>query len=258
MKIPVSLLAVFIASLVIVSCSDAAEGESTLGATEQQILQTLKAARPELEFRDIRPSPVPGYYHVAVGSEVLYVSEDGSHFFLGYLFDVEPGRFVNSTEVERASSRMDDLARLDPDSLIVFAPEGETRGVLRVFTDVTCGFCRKLHEEIADFTALGIEIQYLAYPRSGIERNGVYTHEFRETVKAWCAEEEDRQEVMTRLKLGQSLPGEVCSENPVAEHYALGRQFGVTGTPAILMPDGTLVPGYRSAADFARLLGISD
>ena len=140
--------------------------------------------------------------------------------------------------------------------MIIFPAVGEAKGVLNVFTDVTCGYCRRLHEQMAEMNEAGIEVRYLAYPRSGIERDGLLTHEYTETAKAWCAS--DRNQTMTELKAGVPVPGELCSENPVSDHYALGRAFGVTGTPAIVLPDGTLQPGYRTTQGFLDLLGVTE
>ena len=236
------------------ACSDTSADVDS--AVVDRILASLQAARPDFDYQDIQPSPVQGYYQVRVGSELLYVSEDAEHFFVGALYAIQPGQFVDVTESQRAGQRLELLAEVDPDSMIVFPATGETKGVLTVFTDVTCGFCRKLHEQMAEMNAAGIEVHYLAYPRSGIERNGVPTHEYSETAKAWCAE--DRVDVLTRLKAGESVEAELCDDSPVAGHYALGRQFGVTGTPAIILPDGVLMPGFRSTVEYLQLLGVDE
>jgi len=222
------------------------------------IVEALVAAGLGLEESQISSAPISGYYQATVassaGETVIYLSESGEHFFAGDLFFLEPDRFVNATEAAKSQQRADALAAVDTESMIIFPAVGEAKGVLTVFTDVTCGYCRKLHTQMEEMNAAGIEVHYLAYPRSGIERDGLYTHEYTETVKAWCAE--DRNDVMTSLKAGMPVEGEVCEENPVADHYALGRSFGVTGTPAIVLPDGTLMPGYRSTADYLALLGV--
>lgn len=221
----------------------------------ERVLGELIAGRPELQFSDIQVTELDGYYRVDVSrGPTLYISEDGDHFFSGELYRQEGGRFVNSTETENAQMRLQQLAAIDDSDKIIFSPQGETLAVLSVFTDVTCTFCRRLHSHIEEFNELGIEIQYLAYPRSGIERNGQLTHEYTETAKAWCAE--DPNSTMTALKAGASVPGLVCEDNPVEMEYQLGADFGVTGTPAVVLPNGTLLPGYRTPQDFARILGI--
>lgn len=221
----------------------------------ERVLDELQSGRPDLEFSDIQVTELDGYYRVDVRlGPTLYVAEDGSHFFSGELYRQDGGRIVNATENENAGRRLERLAQIDESDKIIFSPEGETLAVLSVFTDVTCTFCRRLHSHIEEFNDLGIEIQYLAYPRSGITRNGQYTQEYLETVKAWCAE--DRQTAMTTLKAGASVSVPVCSNNPVEMEYQLGLDFGVSGTPAIILPDGTLIPGYRTPEEFAAILGI--
>jgi thiol:disulfide interchange protein DsbC len=224
---------------------------------ETNILDGLRNARPDLEFGEPVPAPVEGYYEVSIsGAQTIYVSEDGKHFFSGELYFSEPGRFVNATEMERTKHRLEMMGSLKEEDMIIYKPDGETKAVMTVFTDVTCGFCRKLHKQMAEMNDLGIEVHYLAYPRSGIERDGSYTREFEETVKAWCVPVGDRAEVLTALKAGQEVNAEVCDDSPVEEQYQLGRTFGVTGTPAIILPDGSLLPGYRSPEEYARILGI--
>lgn len=240
-------------SLILLASLSSAQDEAKM-----KIIENLAAAGLAMDESQVSESPIAGYYQATVvsggGETIIYLSEDGQYFFAGDLFFLEPDRFVNATEAAKSLQRAEALAAVDTDSMIIFPAVGEVKGVLSVFTDVTCGYCRKLHEQIDEMNTAGIEVHYLAYPRSGIERNGVYTREFTETVKAWCAE--DREEVMTQLKAGLTVEGEVCDENPVAEHYALGREFGVTGTPAIVLEDGSLVPGYRTTEGFLQLLGV--
>ena len=220
-----------------------------------QVLKSLKAARPGMKFGMPKASPVPGYYEVQVpGSQIIYVSENGGHFFAGELYFPEAGRFVNATEVARTKTRLTKLAELNEDDMIIFSPEGETKASMIVFTDVTCGYCKKLHQQIDEINELGIEVRYMAYPRSGIKRNGQYTREYNETVKAWCSQ--DPHKTMTALKHGAPVPEKPCDDNPVAEHYEIGSQFGVTGTPAIILPDGTLISGYMSPRKYADILGL--
>lgn len=231
--------------------------QSVEATIETHILEGLRNARPDLDFGSPEPSPVAGYYEVSIsGAQTIYVSEDGKHFFSGELYFSEPGRFVNATEMERTQHRLEIMSTLDEEDMIVYKPDGETKAVMTIFTDVTCGFCRKLHDQMAEMNELGIEVHYLAYPRSGIERDGNYTREYEETAKAWCAPVAERAAVLTALKSGQAVDQEICENDVVKEQYELGRTFGVTGTPAIILPNGNLLPGYRSAEEYARILGI--
>ena len=235
-----------------------AQGAVTEGkpsTVEEQILYRLREARPDLEFGNVKPSPLKGYYEVSIDNrQTVYVGEDGMHFFSGELYFAEPGKLVNATEMARSEERQAVLAELPKSDMIIFEAVGKPKAIVNVFTDVTCGYCRKLHDEVAEMNELGIEVRYLAYPRTGIERDGQYTPSYIETSKAWCAK--DRVDAMTRLKGGQPLSSGTCDDNPLREQFLLGQKFGVTGTPAIVLADGTLVPGYRSARAYAELLGV--
>lgn len=213
------------------------------------ILEKLGAARPDLKFEQPRPSAMPGLYEVQVhGGPVIYVSADGSFFVAGDLFAVQKDGFVNLAEQARQKERAELIAKVRPEDMIVFAPENP-KAIITVFTDVDCGYCRKLHSEIAEYNALGIAVHYLAFPRAGVG-----SPSYRKIASAWCAA--DRKEALTKLKNGEDIADDVCEDNPVAAQILLGDKVGVSGTPAIVLQDGTLVPGYRPPKDMAALLGI--
>ena len=132
----------------------------------------------------------------------------------------------------------------------MFAPPGETRDFITIFTDVTCFYCQKLHREVDQLNAMGIEVRYLAFPRGGIPSEGA-----TKLATAWCAD--DQQTTLTELKAGVDLPLNECVDNPIAAQYELGQIMGVSGTPAIITSSGMMIPGYRPAADIAGILGLN-
>ena len=213
------------------------------------ILKALSAARPDLQYEQPRPSPMAGLYEVQVkGGPLLYIDADASHFIAGDLFAVQKSGFVNLAEQGRQKERAELIAAVKPEDMIIFAPENP-KATIAVFTDVDCGYCRKLHSEVAELNALGIAVHYLAFPRAGLG-----SPSFRKIASAWCAK--DPGAALTSLKNGEEIPENVCADNPVAAQMLLGEQVGVNGTPALVLEDGTLVPGYRPAKDLAKLLGI--
>ena len=146
-------------------------------------------------------------------------------------------------------ARKEQLATVSVDDMVVFSPEGETRDYIAVFTDVTCFYCQKLHREVDQLNAIGIEVRYLAFPRGGIDSDGA-----QKLATAWCAD--DQQTALTELKAGVELPINQCEGNPIAAQYELGKEMGVSGTPAIVTSSGELIPGYRPAAALVALLGL--
>ncbi len=230
--------------------SGMAGAEGVEPAVAEKILQQLKLGRGDLPYGPVETSPVPGLYKIQVQQgPTLFVSADGSHFVAGEMFSVQPGQFVNLQEQERIEVRAQLIDDVDIKDMIVFSPKGETKAVINVFTDVDCGYCRKLHQEMPALHDKGIEVRYLAYPRAGVP-----SPSYDKIATAWCAE--NPRETLTRLKNREPMPINVCSDNPVAEQFALGNQMGVRGTPALVLTDGRLIPGYRNAAELARILGL--
>ena len=224
-----------------------AKDASVDSAVEETILQSLRTARPDLVFGEIKRTTLGGLYEVEIiNGPTLYITADGKQFLAGDLFSVGAQGFVNIAEQKRQQDRVDLLAAVDLKDMIVFAPE-KTEAVIYVFTDIDCGFCQKLHREVPQLNEAGIEVRYLAFPRAGIG-----SRSYEKIVTAWCSV--DRNATLTKLKNRQSVPDNLCKDNPVAEQYRLGDQIGVRGTPALVLEDGTLVPGYRPAAELAQLL----
>ncbi len=220
-------------------------------AVSERILDKLREARGDLPYGAVKTSPIKGMYQVDIeGGPSLFVSADGNFFIAGDLFSVRPEGFVNVLEIQRAGDRAEVIATIPDDDMIIFSPREETKAVVYVFTDVDCGYCQKLHNEMAAYNELGIEIRYLAYPRAG---PGSDTADKLST--AWCAS--DKQATLTRLKNRERVPVNLCAESPVDAQYALGRDMGVTGTPALITADGTMIPGYRPAPDLAIALGLA-
>jgi thiol:disulfide interchange protein DsbC len=218
---------------------------------EQSVLSMLKTARPDIQFTFLGESPMPGVYEVQVmNGPLLFVHEQGEYLFQGGLLQVKETGIVDTMDARQAIARSEVFATRSTDDMIIFKPEGESKAIMNVFTDVDCGYCRKFHQEVSELNAMGIEVRYLAFPRAGIPSSS-----YNKIAKAWCAE--DQQDALTKVKSGRSVDVEVCEDNPVAEQYAFGTQLGVTGTPAIILMDGTLIPGYQPAKKFAEVLGLT-
>ena len=210
--------------------------------------ERLAEMLPGMPVSSVTPSPLPGILAVEMhDGSVLYADAGVSHVIAGDLYaltDLGPVNLAEARRQERRSELLRDVAVSD---LIVFAPK-ETKAVVNIFTDVDCGYCRKLHQERGELADYGIEVRYLAYPRAGVD-----SPTYQNMVSAWCAK--DRQRAITRLKQGEDVPAQTC-DNPVAEQYQLGALVGVGGTPTLVTPSGELIPGYLPAAELAKKLGV--
>ena len=204
----------------------------------------IAAKFPEVRPEQIAPSPVQGLYEVRIGAKIAYVSADGRFLLQGEIIDIDTDE--NLTESRREGVRRDVLAGVSEAGMIVFAP-AKTLSTITVFTDIDCGYCRKLHKQIADYNARGIKVRYMFFPRSGPG-----TESWTKAEQVVCSK--NRQAALTAAKLGSTSNEKACKPNPVAEHYNVGRDFGVQGTPAIILESGELIGGYLDPAELSKYI----
>ena len=179
---------------------------------------------------------VPGIYEFISGSRLYYVSEDGNYFIEGSLIDVKNNKDL--TEARLGEARIALLDKVGLENMIIFKPK-KTKHVIYVFTDIDCGYCRKLHSEIEQYLSAGIEVRYLFFPRAGLNSDS-----YNKAVAVWCAK--DRHEALTKAKKGEAIEMKTC-DNPIKEHMKLGEELGASGTPMIVTSKGTIIPGYVDA-----------
>lgn len=214
-------------------------------AVKQKIAKLL-----EIPADNIRPAPMNGWYEVQREHEFAYVTTDGKYLMQGDLVDTDTRE--NLTEARRRADRLQALKQLGPDNLIEFAPQPPiaAKYVVTVFTDLDCPYCRKLHSQIADYNAKGIAVRYAFFPRHGIGSPTYF-----QAIAVWCSA--DRQDALTRAKLGQAVPAKKC-DNPIDKEYKLATALGIAGTPGIILPDGTLYGGYAPPDELLAVLAKRD
>jgi thiol:disulfide interchange protein DsbC len=208
-----------------------------------QIASKIPGTRAE----DVHPTPVPGIYELTRGTDIAYVTADGKYAISGDLIDL--AKNDNLTETHRRELRAKLLGAIPESEMLVFGPR-DPKYTVTVFTDVDCAYCRQLHSQIADYNRLGIRVRYLFYPRTGPN-----TASWTKAEEVWCSN--NRNEALTLAKRGAPLQVKVCPNNPVAKHYALGRDFGLEGTPAIVLANGELIGGYLPPVELVQHLSRS-
>ncbi len=236
---PVTLLATLAIICFSAGAACAADDES-LEIVRARIAEDF----PEFETEHIHASPIDGWYLVQKGSIVAYISADGRYLLQGDLIDLDNN--VNLTEQSRTTARRELISSVNDDRFIAFTPS-DVKFTVTVFTDVDCTYCRKLHSQIDGYLAEGIEVRYLLYPRNGPASRSWSTSE-----DVWCAR--DRNQALTDAKLDRGFETQKCDASAVTEHYMLGQDVGLTGTPAIVFADGTLVSGYLPPATLSARL----
>lgn len=200
-------------------------------ADRQSVIDGLNRLVPDLGEVTVSETPLPGIYQVTHAGGVVYASDDGKYLLYGSLVDLE--KQVDLTEVAMNGFRKTALAPLAQNRLVPF-PARNARHEIIVFTDVTCGYCRKFHRNMRRMNDLGISVNYLLTP---VLSDQAHT----DAVNVWCAR--DRSAALTAAKLGQPLPNKQC-ENPIDSNLRLAKSLRVSGTPAIFLAGGSLLPGY--------------
>ncbi len=197
-----------------------------------------------LKLEDVRMTPVDGIYEITRGSEISYTSVDGRYVIIGDMIDLDSD--ANLTENRRRSIRNRMIESVPEAEMLVFSPK-DPKYTITVFTDIDCGYCRRLHSQIAEYNRLGIRVRYLFYPRSGPD-----TESWHKAEAVWCSA--NRNEALTRAKNGEDIKSPKCSAGIVARDWELGHKLAVEGTPAILLPSGEKLDGYAPPAQLARYL----
>jgi len=213
------------------------------GSADERARDAIRKLNKQIRIDHIGAAPIAGFREAIVGGQTLYVSDDGRYMLQGSLYDMDAKRDLS--EASLAKLRRELLKTIPVSDRIVFAPENP-KYTVSVFTDVECGFCRKLHSQIADYNREGIAVQYLAFPRMGLG-----SPDFQKMVNVWCAS--DRKQALTDAKNDRKVPTRNC-KNPVTMEYDVGQRIGLAGTPLIVAADGTAMPGYMPPEDLRAAL----
>ena len=217
-------------------------------ADEAKVRAAIQTLVPDAKIDTIADSTLPGFYEVVMGGQVIYVSADGKYLLTGSVWDIANKRDL--TDARKSQMRKTALDVVGDDKRISY-PAQQPKHTVTVFTDIDCGYCRRLHEQMADYNKLGISIEYLFFPRSGITGES-----FNKAVAVWCSA--DRNAALTKSKAGEKVEAKTCP-NPIAEEFELGMKIGVTGTPMVIAEDGTQIGGYLEPEKMlARLDGLKN
>lgn len=236
---PLSIIAL-LASMIFASTAFA-DQEAEIAMVRAELEKMI----PPAATAEIVASPVPGVYRLQVGGNYAFAFVNGDYVLLGDLYNTKTQvNLGDQAAAERMASMLQDVPT---SKMIVFGPE-EPKRYITVFTDIDCGYCRRLHQEVPELTAAGVQVRYLAFPRAGV---GSESH--KKYVSVWC--NDDQQTALTTAKAGKEVAAASCS-NPIQETYNLGKEVGVRGTPTIIFDDGQVTPGYLPSAELIKKLGL--
>lgn len=234
---------------VVASCSGMALAQEAPEALRTKLVQSLEVSSSgQLQIVNIKPTVLGNIFEVELNTgELLYTDISGDYLFAGDMYQTTQEGLLNLSSATRQDRTLEKIAAVPVEEMIIFSPD-EVKATINVFTDVDCTYCRALHRDHQDLMSRGVEIRYLAYPRGGEQAGS-----FNKMISVWCSD--DPHKSLTQAKNGQNLPERDC-ETPIMKHYNLGNELGISGTPAIIFPDGRLIPGYLDADTLASMLGV--
>lgn len=238
------LLASFLGSALFTASAGAASDDPAIDVIRAKLGETL----PDVNIGSLEVSAIPGLYELITDGEIYYVSADGDFIIDGDMIDLSTRS--NLTAARKGKIHLSLINAVAEKDMLIYEPANESDRSVTVFTDISCGYCRKLHAELDQLLAGGVRVRYLMFPRAGL---GSQAHKDLESV--WCAE--DPQEAMTQAKAGGAIVPKECS-NPIPNHVALAEQVGLRGTPLIYLDNGEMVPGYRSAQQLVSIIQNSE
>lgn len=212
----------------------------------EKVRAELSKMIPAAKSAEIIATPAKGVYRLGVQGSYAYAYVNGDFVLIGDLYNTKTRD--NLGEVAQAEFMTQELESYQ-DKMIVFGPK-DAKAHITVFTDIDCGYCRKLHQEVPELTKAGVQVRYLAFPRAGIGSESYKKYE-----SVWCSD--DPQKALTDAKAGRYVEPASC-DNPIADTYNLGRQSGVGGTPTIIFSDGSRAPGYLPSDRLLARLGITE
>jgi len=242
-------IAVFFLSPAVFSASEEVLNDSlsVSDKIQTQIKNSLSVLLPGIVPDSIKKTAIPELYEVIFGPRLVYLSGDGKYLLQGSIINLETRE--NLTEPRLMEAKIKAVENIGESNMIVYSPAKgkKVEHQVNVFTDIDCGYCRKLHSEMADYNEAGIEIRYLFFPRAGVG-----SESFKKAEQVWCAK--DKHAAMDAAKAGDKLESKIDCANPVEDHLMLGELVGVTGTPALVLSDGKLIPGYMPADRLKKIL----
>ena len=217
----------FVFSIIAVSYASADD-------TIDELKQSLAKRLPQFEVSNIDETPIDGIYQVIISGQVIYMTSDARYMIDGNLIDLSTRR--NYSEEAMSGVRLSQIEKLGEDKMVIYTPE-TTKHTITVVTDIDCPYCRRLHNEMDQYMAGGVQVRYIFMPLKG-------QGDYRTTVSVWCSK--DQNEALDMAKAGAEVEAKDC-DNPIEEHLQISRSLGVRGTPAIILQDGSMLPGYVPA-----------
>ncbi len=196
----------------------------------------------------VEQSPVGGLWVVGIEKDgnkwPVYIDYSKKFLINGQVIRLATKE--NVTETEAAGMTRVDVSAIPLDRAIVVGnPKAETRII--VFSDPDCHFCGMLHNEMNKVVAAHPNIAFLVKLYSRVNNPATA----RKALAVVCS---GSTKMLEDAYAGKEMPDPSCQSKVVDETYRLAEKLGIRGTPAMILPDGRVARGYRTADSIVALL----
>jgi thiol:disulfide interchange protein DsbC len=218
----------------------------TLGQDDAKNL--LKHVIPDMKVHQIGMSPVKGLWEVFFESGgrkgLIYIDFGKKFIFSGSLISIADRR--NFTQERFNELNRADLSQIPLDDALVMGEKAAKYKVI-VFDDPECPYCAKLHQEMKKIVAERKDIAFYIkmFPLK------IHPQAYDKAKAILC---EKSIALLSDAHDKKPLPKPSCETTLVDEHIKQAQKLGLNGTPALIMPDGRIVQGYREASVLIPLI----
>lgn len=210
-------------------------GAAQAEAPEAAIKKAVETAMgPGAKVESVRKAGVMNLYEVQMGGDILYTDEKANYFILGHIVDPKARRDLTQERIDKLSQiKFSDL----PLDLAIKQVKGNGKRVIATFEDPNCTYCKKLAKELQSVT----DVTVYTFMTPILSADSV-----QKSKAIWCAP--DRAKAWNDYMINNKAPVAVeCDASAVEQVGALGRKLRIRGTPAIVLADGTRLPGFVPA-----------
>ena len=196
---------------------------------------TVSNAYPDVAIDEIKKID-DNFHEIIINKQIYYATNDGKYLIVGNVINLNTKESI--TENTKMNQRLSIIDSIDMKNFMIFKPK-KTDHILTIFTDTSCPYCQKLHNEIPDLLENNIEIRYVLFSRNGNDVDA-----YQQLVSAWCSA--DKVDALEDLFAGDILDDISNCENPIARNFDYAGSLSVEGTPTIFLEDGRIIPGYQN------------
>lgn len=199
----------------------------------------------------VEESPVKGMWMVEVEAQnkrfPVYLHYSKKYFFAGNIIDIKNKRLVGG-EAQPAERAKVDVNKIPLDDAIIMGNPLAKKRVI-VFDDPDCPYCRRLHEDIKKVISQRNDIVFYIklFPLVRLHPDA-----YRKSKSIVC---EKSLKLLDDAFSGKEIPPPKCETDQIDKNIRLAESLGISGTPTLILRDGTVVPGYMPAE---RLIALID